>query len=116
MSPRASRICPHCKAWINTPRCTDCEKKRQPARDTKTPEERKFYGSALWKRIRAAKRRRNPLCEECAREGRITAMKVVDHKKPIREGGDPTDHDNLESLCGPHHDRKRQQERTRAAA
>ena len=33
-------------------------------------------------------------------------MKVVDHVKPIKDGGSPTDWDNLQSLCQTCHNQK----------
>ena len=83
---------------------------RQQA-DTKTEEERRFYGSNLWKNIRQAHRINEPLCRECKKQGRVTAMYVVDHIQPIRDGGNPTDGDNLQSLCERHHNEKRNRER-----
>jgi 5-methylcytosine-specific restriction protein A len=110
MPSRPYRICPNCKGRINTARCPDCEKKRQPQRDTKTEAERKFYGSARWKRIRARQRQKQPLCETCLAKGIVRAMKVADHKVPIRRGGDPEDPDNIQSQCDECHNQKRQEE------
>jgi 5-methylcytosine-specific restriction protein A len=65
-----------------------------------------FYQTPAWKRLRAAKRRANPLCEKCERNGRTRQMDEVHHKKPWETGSTPeiqwqlfTDYDNLESLC-----------------
>jgi 5-methylcytosine-specific restriction protein A len=42
----------------------------------------------------------------CAARGRITAAVLVDHIKPIRDGGAILDDDNLQSLCRACHDAK----------
>jgi len=81
--------------------------------DTKTDGERRFYGSPEWKRLRAAHRRNEPLCRECAKAGIDRLGDMVDHIIPIRRGGDPLDDRNLQTLCHPHHDAKRRRERLR---
>jgi 5-methylcytosine-specific restriction protein A len=69
-------------------------------------EAKKFYNTREWKQTRAAYRREHPLCEECERNGRTTAMYYVDHITPIRLGGDRLRWDNLQSLCKPCHHTK----------
>jgi len=81
-----------------------------PPSDSKTPEERRFYGSALWKRTREAHRAEEPLCRTCAAAGITRLGQMVDHIKRIRDGGDKTDPANLQTLCNLCHNRKRQQE------
>lgn len=112
MPHRAARICSKCKGRVTASRCSTCEKQRQPQRDTKTPDERRFYGSWEWKQIRARHLKREPLCRTCYAQGRVTAANTVDHITPIREGGNPRDPDNLQSQCGTCHQRKRQTERS----
>lgn len=114
MPHRAARICPKCKGRVTTSRCQKCEKQRQPQRDTKTPDERRFYGSAEWKGIRKRHLAREPLCRTCFKDGRVTAANTVDHITPMRDDGNPRDPSNLQSQCGMCHQRKRQEERTRA--
>jgi 5-methylcytosine-specific restriction enzyme A len=58
----------------------------------------RFYNSAIWKKLRAAKLRRDPLCEMCL-PLRITAARTVDHIRSIKSGGSATDWENLQSLC-----------------
>lgn len=52
----------------------------------------------------------HPLCEDCLKEGKITAVQEVHHIKPILSGKDEleqlalaTDPNNLISLCEYHH-------------
>jgi len=43
----------------------------------------KYYKTKTWKRIRAAKLSRDPLCEYCRRDyRRITLATICDHAKP----------------------------------
>lgn len=71
----------------------------------------KFYKKGCWKNLSAAYRREHPLCEQCAKEGRITPADVVDHIREISDGGALMDWENLQSLCHSCHNKK-----TKAAA
>ncbi|MBR4077293.1 MAG: HNH endonuclease [Oscillospiraceae bacterium] len=66
----------------------------------------RFYSSDRWRKLRAAKLSRTPLCEECARQGKTTAATMVDHIQPIKQGGRALDMDNLQSLCWSCHSAK----------
>lgn len=63
------------------------------------------YNTATWKRLRKAKLAANPLCEYC-RDGKVTTANQVDHKVPIKAGGEPFGWDNLASSCQSCHSRK----------
>ena len=65
-----------------------------------------FYASDRWRKLRKQKLARNPLCEECARQSRITPATMVDHIVPIRQGGAALDMNNLQSLCWSCHSAK----------
>lgn len=65
-----------------------------------------FYQSSAWRKLRAVKIERQPLCEECLRRGVTTSAQVVDHIVPINKGGNPLDPANLQSLCHLCHNRK----------
>lgn len=70
------------------------------------------YGSAWDIRRARILTRDKHLCQNCMRNGRITAAPTVDHIKPKAHGG--TDDDsNLEALCWPCHKRKTANERNR---
>ena len=73
------------------------------------PLRHKIYATARWKALSAVKLASSPLCEECARQGRITAAELVDHIIPIAEGGPPFAFENLQSLCNACHNRKHAQ-------
>lgn len=66
----------------------------------------KFYASSAWRRLRALKIARNPTCEECEMFGRATPGEVIDHIRPINQGGAPLSIDNLQTLCHACHNRK----------
>lgn len=59
----------------------------------------KFYNSTRWRKTRKIYLMQNPVCVQCQEAGRITAGAVVDHIKPINEGGAELDYDNLQTLC-----------------
>lgn len=52
-----------------------------------------------------------PLCAEYFREGRIIAATVLDHIKPIEQGGEAWDRANLQWLSNEKHQKKRGRER-----
>lgn len=76
-----------------------------------------FYHSSQWRKLRHAfisststlpdgRIVSNAVCVECFKEGRTTPVHTVDHIHRIRDGGDPLDMNNLQSLCATHHHRK----------
>lgn len=58
-----------------------------------------FYSSKAWIKLRNYKRLLNPLCEHCLKLGLLIPYYVIDHIKPISEGGEALDPDNLQTLC-----------------
>ena len=74
-------------------------------------QDQKFYHSPAWKAIRQRILQRDPLCVECKAKGIIKASKVVDHIKPMSQGGDPLSEANLQGLCKECHDVKSATER-----
>jgi len=69
------------------------------------PARHEFYATPEWRRLRDWYRARHPLCEECQRQGRVTAAELVHHKVEISQGGELLDVGNLESLCRSCHSR-----------
>lgn len=65
------------------------------------------YGGE-WRKIRTAKLKRNPLCEECEKHGRVTVAWTVHHIDHDQHNNDDS---NLMSMCRDcheiHHGRKR---------
>ena len=85
---------------------------RATAADGRTPQQRAYrqwYRRLPWTDgrgggLRGAQLARQPLCEECLKEQRLTAASTVDHKRPHR--GDRElflDETNHGSLCARHH-------------
>lgn len=67
---------------------------------------RTFYRTQRWIETRKKKLHINPFCEECQRNGTMVVGKIVDHIVPIKQGGEPYDLDNLQTLCWSCHSRK----------
>jgi len=57
------------------------------------------YGSH-WQALSKAFKRSHPICHDCGR-----VAELVHHVKPIAQGGEVLDEDNLRSLCKACHDR-----------
>lgn len=77
---------------------------REYDRRVRDQEAKAFYNSAAWRKLRAWKLRREPLCERCRARGLLVPATVAHHK--VERADDPVlalDLDNLESLCPPCH-------------
>ena len=85
--------------------------KKEKAKGGWDKDSNKFYNSKRWIAVRNMFRELFPLCQACLRLGKHTPMHAVDHIKPLKEGGDPFDFTNLESLCESCHNRKSAQGR-----
>ena len=69
--------------------------------------DKQFYDGARWKRLRAVKLGRDPLCEECKRQGRTVVAQQVHHKTPRKVNQSLAyDIDNTESLCASCHSKE----------
>lgn len=56
-----------------------------------------------WKKVRDIYISSHPFCEECIKENNFIKATLVHHIKPIEDGGEKYDFNNLESLCQTHH-------------
>ncbi|HPF54679.1 MAG TPA: HNH endonuclease [Clostridia bacterium] len=88
-----------------------CDKHRQQVNHEYNTQQRdkaasSFYASARWRSLRKQKLALNPMCEECARQNRLTPATMVDHIIPIKQGGQALDMENLQSLCWSCHSAK----------
>lgn len=90
-----------------------CAQHARPAWGHARPVSR-LRGRALQRR-RAELFARQPLCQWCAREGRVTLATIRDHIVPLAEGGAETE-SNVQALCQACSDVKTQQEATRGKA
>jgi 5-methylcytosine-specific restriction protein A len=71
-------------------------------------EDSSWYRSKEWRKLRLMILQNEPLCRECS-----AVAEMVDHIRPIKEGGARLDPENLQPLCHSCHNRKRAQEGNR---
>jgi 5-methylcytosine-specific restriction enzyme A len=65
------------------------------------------YTTQRWQRVRKQKLQAYPLCEACLQHGKIEPAVAVDHRRPIKNGGEPFPLlDQLASLCASCHNTK----------
>ncbi|HEY1599708.1 MAG TPA: HNH endonuclease signature motif containing protein [Pirellulales bacterium] len=96
-------------------RAAQANTRAQYDRDRGGDPRRAFYSSRAWRRARLAHLRGEPLCRECAAQGRDTAAAEVDHILPRDPRFPDRDLDpgNLQSLCKKHHSQKTMRELNR---
>ena len=95
-----------CAAYAG-PGSSMCERHRRESEAARRSDRCLWYSSARWARERGAFLRANPLCAECARQGRVRAAGQVDHIRPHRgDAGLFWDRDNWQALCAACHSRK----------
>lgn len=71
-----------------------------------------FYASAPWRKLRSLVLAEQPLCADCRRRGELRPAAHVHHKIERKDRPDlALDHDNLEALCQPCHNRRRRDAR-----
>jgi 5-methylcytosine-specific restriction protein A len=69
--------------------------------------EHEFYVSPEWRAARARKLQKDPLCEDCLADDRVTAATMVHHEKSVRDFPElALVESNLHSLCDPCHNKK----------
>ena len=86
-----------------------CERHKKDYNKSKrnTNEWSSWYSTSRWRKARLLFLTRNPLCNECGKEGRLISANVVDHI--IDHKGDLNkfwDINNWQSLCKRCHDKK----------
>lgn len=72
-----------------------------------------FYSSPEWLKVKRRQLLEEPFCRECLKKGIYTKATMVDHIKPIKQGGDWYDPSNLQSLCWSCHSKKSIEEGSR---
>ena len=82
---------------VGISKCPDCEAERlkQRGMQSSTPETRKIYNSARWRRIRERMLRLEPRCRLCG----VNPSRIIDHIIAIGLGGAVWDISNLQPLC-----------------
>ncbi len=107
-SPKKPCAYPGCGVLVDRKQvyCAKHKREKNAAVNANRESTDKFYNTQRWKKLRAFFRKRHPLCEECLKEGRLNPSIIVDHIKPIKEGGSPLAWDNLQALCWSCHSMK----------
>lgn len=85
-------------------------KKRKPFERSKDKANRDVYDSPKWKALRWAVRLDEPLCRACLDAGLAVDTYVIDHVRPINQGGAAFDRANLQGLCRACHEVKSRSE------
>jgi 5-methylcytosine-specific restriction endonuclease McrA len=67
-----------------------------------------WYASRRWRRIRAELLARNPLCEFCTKQGRVTPATIADHIEPHRGDLEKFWNSPLQALCATCHSSTKQ--------
>lgn len=84
---------------------------RPHPRSEEATQYRSWYKLKSWLVARAKQLERNPLCERCHKNGRVSVAKVVHHRQPFKgRWGMFMDPMNHESLCYPCHNSLAQKE------
>ena len=88
-------------AWIQKPKPT-----YNKAKTERVQEFQSIYQTSKWKRLKAAKRLNNPICEICEAKGITSPTEDIHHKIPFSLGETPSevqslayDYRNLLSVC-----------------
>ena len=63
------------------------------------------YKSVRWLKLRQLKLNHSPLCEMCLKQGITTPAVLVHNIKPIEDGGEMYQYENLMSLCSECHNK-----------
>lgn len=108
MPDRPLRPCPvpGCPNLVRTGRC-ELHGGPEPAHrwDTDRRQDVKRTRGRANQERRVRLFRREPLCRQCAAEGRTTLATIADHVVPLAEGG-ADDESNLAPICGACHQKK----------
>lgn len=88
----------------------DVDRRREYDKARRNDPLRKFYNTALWRRLRTYVLGRDPLCQIARlcveRHGHPMPSMVVDHIVAVRAGGECFDAANLQGACVACHDWK----------
>lgn len=110
------RLCSKCGHVVSGGgKCPTCARRRAKEynmhrRDKQTYDE--VYNTTRWRLIRDLRLKAScGLCDMCRENGIIAKADVVDHIIEIKDGGEPFDLRNTQSLCHYHHNKKTAKER-----
>ena len=65
-----------------------------------------FYAKPRWRKTRKVYINKNPFCQICEWQNRVSAVKVLDHVIRIESGGAEYDQRNFLGMCERHHNIK----------
>lgn len=89
------------------PRRSRSRMDQRRSHDKLRQEDRSFYWSTRWRKLRKAHLSAEPLCRECLVKGITMAAAIVDHIQDRKARPDlALDDSNLQSLCKRCHDQK----------
>lgn len=94
------------KSLVPTVRTADLRTVKGLGRGEAYADRKRLYDSKRWQETRAAKLRRDPLCQVCAALGVTMPAVIVDHWTPLAQQGAETADHNLVSMCSACHSRK----------
>ncbi|MEB4860612.1 HNH endonuclease [Priestia megaterium] len=108
MPHKSPKICntEECRELTYTTYCDKCRKDnhREYKEQRVDKKEQAFYSSLSWINLRNRKKRKNPLCEVCLEEGRLTPVEIVHHLTEVKDDwSQRLSIDNLQSVCKAHH-------------
>lgn len=105
MPDKALHFCRHpgCSELVDIGYCTAHQAEQDQAYARIRAKDASMY-DARWRKVRAAYLRRNPLCEQCNRNGLTVRAELVHHIKEIKQGGSMYDPTNLMALCNSCHE------------
>jgi len=90
----------------------DAEYRRRRMADPALARAEKIRNSTRWRKVRAVKLARHPLCEDCDEHGRVEVAVQVHHLEGLATRPDLAfDMENLRSLCTTCHARREARER-----
>jgi 5-methylcytosine-specific restriction enzyme A len=111
---KALRFCswPGCNQLGKGQYCEEHQAQHEMLRQENNRQYNRQRGSAAsqgydnqWNKVRLAYLRKNPLCEECQKNGLVVPAVLVHHRKELKDGGDRLNPENLESVCNACHER-----------
>ena len=116
MAIRAKRLCGHpgCNTLVDAGRCDKHKQQQSNQYDEHRGNFRDRGYTSTWDKVRAMKVKKDPLCEECLKQGNVTPVEIVHHIIPVdlcrQIGRDDFiyDMDNLKSDCWPCHGKERE--------
>jgi len=112
MPQKPKQYCKHpgCNVLVDSGYCPRHKPPTPPGDKQRNKVDSKIY-DRTWRKLRAMKLRRNPLCEVCLSKGLTVLATEVDHIKPVKKYPElRLVYDNLQSLCKSCHSKKTRRE------